>query len=143
MFECLEFRKLFSTVTVAPVTVTEPSSGSTRATFVASLRSASAGDVLVSYVTANKTAKAKSDYTATSGSVTIPAGSTSATFSVPVLADDVSEANETFVVHLNVSAGNKINGTALATIVDSDPNPTVTVEDTTVAEPAAGKRSTA
>ena len=144
MFESLESRRLFSTVTVAPIKVTEPADGTTAAaTFTAALASASSADVVVSYATADGTARAGSDYTATAGSVTIPAGDTSATFSVPVLGDDVSEPTETFVLHLKVSAGNRINRTAVATVADGNGLPTVTVADDAVSAPAAGKRSTA
>ena len=144
MFEPLEPRKLFSTVTVAPAKATEPTADATAAaTFTATLKTPSAAVVVLSYATADRTAKAGVDYTATTGSITIPAGSTTGTFAVPVLDDDTTEGTETFVVRLKVSAGNRVNATAVATIADSDPAPNVTVDDATVDEPAAGARSTA
>ena len=147
MFESLESRTLFSTaavVTVAPVTASEPADGSsTPAVFTATLRSAAAAPVTLTYATANRTAKAGVDYTATTGSIVIPAGATSGTFSVPVLGNDVSEPTLTFLVHLKASAGARVNATAVGTILDTTGLPTVTVSDTEVPEPAAKARSNA
>ena len=57
--------------------------------------------VTVTYATANGTAIAGQDYTAKTGTVTIPAGATSATFSVPIMGDTVVEQDETFFVNLS------------------------------------------
>ena len=56
--------------------------------FTVSLSAVSGRDVTVDYATSNGTATAGADYTATSGTLTISAGSTTGTFNVPVLADD-------------------------------------------------------
>ncbi len=145
MFEPLESRRLFSTVAVvAPVSVVEPADGTTAAaTFTATLAEAAGADVTIAYATVNRTAKAGQAYTAASGSVTIPAGSTSATFTVPVLGNDVSTGPQTFAVRLKGSAGVKVNATAVATIIDSTPLPVATVSDVDVSEPAAKARSAA
>ena len=47
------------------------------------------------------TARAGSDYTFSGGTLTIAAGQTSATISVPVLADAVTGPDETFVLSLS------------------------------------------
>ena len=58
--------------------------------------------VTVDYVTADRTATAGDDYTAVSGTATIPAGATSATITVSALTDAVNEvAGETFFVNLS------------------------------------------
>jgi len=57
--------------------------------------------VSVAYATANGTATAGQHYTATSGTLTIAAGTTSGTISVPVLNDALFEANERFTVTLS------------------------------------------
>ena len=49
------------------------------------LSAASSGDVSVDYATSDGTAEAGKDYTATSGTLNIPAGQTSATINVPLL----------------------------------------------------------
>ena len=66
----------------------------------------STGDIVVRYSLAGETT-AGEDYSAEagSGSVTIPAGAASATFSVAITDDDVSEPVETFKVSLNSASG--------------------------------------
>jgi CSLREA domain-containing protein len=76
----------------------------------------SRGAVKVNYVTSDGTAKAGSDYTATTGTLTFNAGETSKTISVPILSDNLVEGDETYFVTLS-------NPTGGATI--SDPNPAV------------------
>jgi hypothetical protein len=71
-------------------------------------------DVLLTYSTVNGTAVAGSDFVGVSnGQVTIPAGSTSATVLVEVLADDRPEATESFTLQLNSAVG-VTSGTLLA-----------------------------
>ena len=57
--------------------------------------------VTVHYATSNGTARSGSDYRSKSGTVTIPAGSTSGTVNVGVLSDKVREANEGMSVRLS------------------------------------------
>ena len=52
--------------------------------------------VSVDYSTVDDTALAGSDYTATTDTLTIPAGKTSGTILVPILSDAVEEPDETF-----------------------------------------------
>src|SRR5207237_559866 len=85
---------------IAATAVTEGSSGTVNATFTLTLAYASVQDVTVHYVTADLSAAAGSDYTAASGAVTIPAGRTSATFTVAVKGDRLAEPTETFAVNL-------------------------------------------
>jgi len=84
----------------------------------------------VGFTTANGTAIAGADYTATSGTVTFPAGSVSQTFNVPVLGDTLDEDDETFSVTLvnpvNAAIG---TGQAVGTIQDNDPAPSLSVGD--------------
>ena len=126
-------------ITVAPVTVAE-SAGS--AIFTATLDAASTSDVTLNYSTANGTAKAGSDYIKANSSVTIPAGQTSATFSIPVLADQVSgEGNERFYVNLKATGGNTVTARRVAaTVVDSTTAPTITANDLTLVEPTSGSK---
>ncbi|RMF68154.1 MAG: hypothetical protein D6742_05800, partial [Cyanobacteria bacterium J069] len=96
--------------------------------FTVSLSQAAATNTVVAY-SVGGTATAGSDYTALSGTVTIPAGSLSATINVPVLDDTVVEGNETVIVTLNaITAGdaNVVLGTtneAVVTIIDNDTQP--------------------
>jgi uncharacterized repeat protein (TIGR01451 family) len=87
------------------------------------------------------TAISGSDYTALSGTVTIPAGATTATISIPVLNDLVVEPSETVTVTLSaVTSGLATLGATVVatnTIADDD-SATVTIANTTnAAEPAA------
>ena len=89
-------------------------------------------DVTVEYATSNGTATAGVDYTETSGTLTIAAGSTSGIISIPVLADTLDEDNET----INITLSNPTNAaisdsTATLTITDDDPTPTLTIADVT------------
>src|SRR5262249_10473871 len=70
-------------ISVADLTVTEGDSGSSSATFTVTLSAASGWTVTVNYATANGSALAGSDYTATSGTLTFSPGQTSKTVSVP------------------------------------------------------------
>ena len=79
-----------------------------------------------------ETAVPDADYTAASGSVTIPSGSTSATFTVSTLQDTLAEGDETFKVALTearVTSSSPVEefplGVAMATgtIVDDDTAP--------------------
>ena len=54
------------------------------------------GAVTVNYATANGTATAGADYTATSGTLSFADGQASRTISVPVLEDTLVEGSETF-----------------------------------------------
>ena len=77
---------------------------------------------LVNYATANGTATAGSDYTATSGTLTFAAGETTKTVSVPVLGDTSVESDETFTLTLSNPAGATLGAaaSATATIVNDD-----------------------
>jgi hypothetical protein len=57
----------------------------------------------VTYATANETALAGQDYTATAGTLTIPPNSASATIPVPILINLTTELAETFSVTLSLA----------------------------------------
>ena len=77
-------------------------------------------DVTISYHLEGGTATSGSDYTATTGTITITAGLTSATIAVPVLADSTTEGNETVrLVIDSVTGATAMNGYATVTISDA------------------------
>lgn len=80
--------------------------------------------VTVDYATADGTATAGEDYTATSGTLTIAPGETTSTLEIPILDDDLVEEDETFTVTLDdVAGGGAVLGvpsTAVVTILDDD-----------------------
>jgi hypothetical protein len=103
--------------------------------FTVSLSTASALTVSVSYETNNGTAIAPGDYISRSGSLTIPAGSTTGTISVPIVNDSGLEENEIFYLELKISVNATIaDNQGVGTIVDNDGNPTITISDKSDAE---------
>ncbi len=92
--------------------------------FAVTLVPARTATVTVAYATADGTATAGSDYTATSGTLTFAAGETQKTVSVPVLNDDHDEGSETLTLRLsNAQGANIADGEATGTITNSDAIP--------------------
>lgn len=81
----------------------------------------------VSYRTVDGTARAGTDYTATSGRVTFALGERVRRLSVEILDDNVREEYEEFYVHLydgvGVSYDNTANGSNTQSITDDEPPP--------------------
>jgi subtilisin-like proprotein convertase family protein len=126
-------------LSIGDVSKSEGNSGTTAFSFTVTLSSASATSVTVQYATANGTATAGSDYTAAAGTLTIPAGTLSATITVPVIGDTLKETNETFSVNLSVPAGATIaDGQGLGTIVNDDGKPKSAAVAAAVPVEAAG-----
>lgn len=83
-----------------------------------------AGTVSVDYATTDAAAKAGSDYTASSGTLTFAPGQMSRTFSVPIANDSAAESSEAFIVGLDNFSGGALPGdvlTARVTILDDEP----------------------
>jgi Calx-beta domain/FG-GAP-like repeat len=119
-------------VSINDVTVTEGNTGTTNATFTISLSKASSQDVTVHYQTADGTADG-SDYTGTSGDVTILAGQTTYLVTIDVTGDRLAEPTETFAVNLSAPVNATIcNGQGIGTILDDEPY--VSINDVTVTE---------
>ncbi|WP_324731459.1 Calx-beta domain-containing protein [Pseudomonas paeninsulae] len=125
------------TISINDVTVNEDAG---TATFTVTLGNATTAPVTFNYATSNGTATAGTDYTATTGSGSIAAGATTATFTVAIADDFIKEGNETFNVTLsglstNVAAsGNDLLG--VGTITDTGSTPpteTITAADTVYA----------
>ena len=85
------------------------------------LNAPSAEAVTVQYRTSDITAEAGRDYTAARGTVTIPAGSTSASFSVRILNDNYVENLERFRLEIHSPTGAALGASlAQVNIVDQD-----------------------
>ena len=77
--------------------------------------------VEVDFATADGTAVAGSDYTATSGTLTFVPGVTSQTITVPIIGDLVVEPDETFSLNLTNPVNARIlNNQSIATIINDD-----------------------
>lgn len=98
------------------------------------LSASSPSDVTVNYATADgpapNGASAGADYTATSGTLTIPAGVTSKTFSISILQDTSYEGDETVTLTLSSPSGATLGtpSTATLTITDDEQPPLPTVQ---------------
>ncbi len=105
-----------------------------QAVFTATLSQAAAQPVTVGYATVDGTAHAGTDYTASSGTLTFPAGATSETFAVSILPETSVKPNLTFQVDLSAPSGAALGtSSAIATIVDTITAPPTANEITTVA----------
>ena len=92
--------------------------------FAVTLSRAVSGTVTVNYATADGTAMAGADYTATSGVLNFAAGETARTVSVPILEDSHDDDGETLTLRLsNPSGAYLADGAATGTIHNSDPMP--------------------
>jgi Calx-beta domain-containing protein len=110
---------------VGDATVLEGNSGTTPLTFTVAMVPVSVTDVTVDYATSGGTATAGSDYTGTSGTLTIPAGQASGTITVSVIGEKTYEPNETLGLTLSNPVGATIvAGTATGTILNDDRIPT-------------------
>lgn len=87
---------------------------------VTASRAAPVGGLTVNLGTAGGTATAGSDYTALPGSVTIPAGQTSAMVTVTPIADSATEGDETVTLALATGSGYAIGTPNNATVTISD-----------------------
>jgi hypothetical protein len=88
-------------LSIGGVASLEGNSGTTPASFPVTLSAASGRAVQVTYATSNGSAIAGQDYVTASGTLTIPAGQTSATVAVQIVGELVFEPNETFTVTLS------------------------------------------
>ena len=95
--------------------------------FGVTLSAVSGKPITVEYATSDRTATAGNDYRATSGTLAFVAGEVAKTVAVPVLADQLPEADETMALTLStIDNGNLGRGVATGTILDDDPALTVT-----------------
>lgn len=100
------------------------------------LTNASGSSVNVDYATADGTAIAGSDYTATSGTLTFTPGQTSKPVPVTIANDALAEDDETFTLNLSNATGGIaiVDAQGVGTIVNDDLDPTVSVGNASVVE---------
>lgn len=124
------------------VSLNEGDAGTTSFTFTVSLSApAPAGGVTFDIATANGTASAGSDYAAQSLTAqTIPAGSSTYTFTVLVNGDTVAEPSETFAVNVsNIVGAIGVTTSGTGTIVNDDVYPIHDVQGSGTASPVTGQ----
>ena len=129
-------------VSISDASVVEGNSGTADLTFDVTLSNASSSDVSVDYATSDSTATVGSDYTAASGTLTIPAGDTSGTITVHAKGDTTYEPDETLTVTLSglVGGGSITNDTATGTIRNDDKQPSTVSAKVTKTHKNVGAR---
>jgi chitinase len=129
---------------IGDASVVEGASASRALKFTVSVGKATLVAVTAHYATVSGTALAGSDFDAASGTVTIPAGSTSAAVAVAVNGDTVVEPNEIFTVKLSSPTGPAILGksTGFGTIINDDPSSgaRLSIGDALIVEGRVGSR---
>ncbi|BAY79402.1 hypothetical protein NIES25_58870 (plasmid) [Nostoc linckia NIES-25] len=129
------------TVSISDVFVAEGNTGTTtNANFTVTLSNASYQSVTVNYNTSDGTAVVSdSDYNSASGMITFNPGETSKTLNIGIIGDDKAETNETFFVNL-LSATNAAIADSLgvATIINDDLPPSISIADVSLKEGATG-----
>ena len=124
------------------VGLTEGNAGTTNLTFTISY-TGTKNNISVDWATADGTATAPADYTASSGTATFTlAGAMSQTITIPVAGDLLDEANETFTVNLTnpqpPATADITTATGTGTITDNDPTPSIVINDVSLTEGNAG-----
>ncbi|WP_420574586.1 Calx-beta domain-containing protein [Kordia sp.] len=85
-----------------------------------SIDQTSTEDIVVFLQTTDQTATAPDDYVTTAASVTIPAGSLSIDFIIPIVDDTTVEQDEFFFISGDVTSGSTTNGNVLSEVVITD-----------------------
>ncbi|NCT70124.1 MAG: hypothetical protein GXC75_04215 [Xanthomonadaceae bacterium] len=129
-------------LTIGDVVYAEGNVGTYQAALNVSLdKPAGPGGVSFDFATADGTATAGSDYNANSGSVTIPAGQTSATVSATVLSDTTFEPDEAFTFNISNVVGatvSKGTGTVQISNDDAAPPSSISVANASIVEGNSG-----
>ncbi|MBI5761670.1 MAG: hypothetical protein HZA46_24435, partial [Planctomycetales bacterium] len=127
-------------MTINDISVIEGNSGTTSATFTVTLSAASTQPITVRYSTQDGTATSPADFIAEANqTLTFNPGETSKPLIIRVAGETVHELNETFFVNLTNPTGAQISDTqGIATIVNDDTAPTITINDVSVTEGNAG-----
>jgi hypothetical protein len=109
------------TLAIADAAVQEGDRGTRNLVFTVTQSQPIGQTTAVGFHTVDGTATAPSDYTAVSGAITFPGGSSSRTIAVSVNGDPTDEADESFVLELLAPVGATIaDAQATGTIVDDD-----------------------
>ncbi|OKH51830.1 hypothetical protein NIES2101_17095 [Calothrix sp. HK-06] len=111
------------TISITPVATIAREQGTVAAQFTVSLDKTLPVDFTINYTLSGSATPGK-DYTAPSGSIVIPANTTSTTITIPILEDKFYDPNETITVTLTGGTVYNINPSqsiATQTIVDNEP----------------------
>jgi len=127
-------------LSINDVSLAEGNAGTTAFIFNVTLTPASASTVTVNYATIDDTAKAGSDYTAASGTLTFGPGVTTHTLTVLVNGNTVVEPNKIFFVNLSNSTNATIvDAQGVGTILNDDSASSVSAPNKTVSVAAGAE----
>ena len=122
-FEVVTHRLTAPIIKAVDASTTEGASGTTKTVQMpVTLSTASPGPVGVHFATADGSAKAGSDYTATSGTLTFAPGETTKFVPVTIRGDATKEPTETFALKLSAPTGGFIlaDASGTGTITNDD-----------------------
>jgi hypothetical protein len=99
------------------------------------------GPVTVHYATSDMTATSPADYTATSGTLSFGDGEVIKTFTIPIVADSLAEAQETLALALSAPTGGASLGASSSVLYINSADPTapgLSISNATVVEGDSG-----
>ncbi|HEY5109556.1 MAG TPA: Calx-beta domain-containing protein, partial [Acidimicrobiales bacterium] len=130
-------------LSIANAGTAAPVSGTTTLNVGVTLSGVSPFTTTATYATSNGTAVAGTDYTATTGTVTIPAGSTTASIPVTVLAQAIYGPTKSFTVTLSAPSNATIaTASATGSITNPNPMPSLGIAAASVNAPTTGTTTT-
>jgi hypothetical protein len=107
------------------VSVTEGQSDTTTTQFVVRLSNASTQVISVGYATADGSAKADSDYVATSGTLTFQPGEVEKSISLQIKGDAVAEGEERFAINFSNPVNLHLPSGSIIVIITADDRPLI------------------
>lgn len=125
---------VFPVITLStPAPVVEGTGGTTSLVFTVNLSEPVILDVLVNFATTSGSATSGQDFTPTTGTLTIPAGQSTGTITVPITPDALVEPTQTFTLTLSAPVHGTLGtpSSAIGRIVDDDGPPQVSFSQTT------------
>ena len=125
-------------LSIANATITEGNAGSSNLVFTVSLSASNKDPVTVQFASADGTATAGSDYTVSNGTLTFPAFSISQSITVPIVGENIVEANETFTMTLSAPTGATLGASVATGTITNDDSATLSLNNVNQAEGNAG-----
>ncbi|MEO0092412.1 MAG: Calx-beta domain-containing protein, partial [candidate division WOR-3 bacterium] len=130
-------------ISISDTSAYEGNAGTTSFGFYVILSNPSGATVTVNYSTSDGTATVvDNDYVSASGVLTFNPGETSKRIGIDVIGDNKYEIDETFNVNLSSASGATISdGLGIGTILNDDPMPQISINDTSATEGNVGTKS--
>lgn len=125
-------------VSIGDASITEGTGGTLILSFPITLSAPAGLPVTVTISTADGTAVAPQDYTATSAAVQIPVGQTTAIANVPIVGDAIREPAETFFLYLSDPINATLGDEQAVGLILNDDSPTLSVAGSSVTEGNTG-----